>query len=134
MAPRCGSLVGYFDMSAVKDNFKALLNSVTTPGTFLPLVIGGLRIVRTMRSHRPPLKEKAPLKKNHRVDSEKNFYRNLNHINKISSSFFNYFYFFLFKLYLILFNLNYCFCFFNNSLFNRFINLIIFYFNYYFSF
>ena len=34
---------------------------------------GGLRNVRTVRSHRPPLKEKAPLKKNHRVNYEKFF-------------------------------------------------------------
>ena len=35
---------------------------------------GGLRNVRTVRSHRPPQKEKAPLKKNHRVNCVERVY------------------------------------------------------------
>ena len=68
--------------------------------------------MRTVRSHRPPLKEKVPLQKNHWVNcGKKFFYICLNRINKIIFSFFilnN----FCFKLFLVFFYLNY-----NNFLF-----------------
>ena len=50
------------------------LNNWLLPSNILLGPSGGLRNVRTVRSHKPPLKQKAPLKKNHRVNCEKNFF------------------------------------------------------------